>query len=70
LIGTTKVMLDFLSRDESRSAAAVNNVFVNTMTQKGVVSQLLPLQTIDKDELQSAGTTSTSRIHRNSRTAF
>ncbi len=30
----------------------VHNVFVNTMTQKGVVSQLLPLQTIDKDELQ------------------
>jgi F-type H+-transporting ATPase subunit gamma len=27
-------------------------VFVNTMTQKGVVSQLLPLQTIDKEELQ------------------
>ena len=30
----------------------VHNVFVNTMTQKAVVSQLLPLQTIDKDELQ------------------
>jgi F-type H+-transporting ATPase subunit gamma len=27
-------------------------VFVNTMSQKGVVSQLLPLETIDKSELQ------------------
>jgi F-type H+-transporting ATPase subunit gamma len=27
-------------------------VFVNTMSQKGIVSQLLPLQTIDKEELQ------------------
>jgi F-type H+-transporting ATPase subunit gamma len=30
----------------------VNNVFVNTMSQKGTVSQLLPLQTVDKGELQ------------------
>ncbi len=30
----------------------VHNVFVNTMTQKGTVLQLLPLQTVDKDELQ------------------
>ena len=30
----------------------VHNVFVNTMTQKGTVSQLLPLQTVDKDDLQ------------------
>ncbi len=29
-----------------------HNVFVNTMSQKGVVSQLLPLETIDKSELQ------------------
>jgi len=40
LIGTTKVMLD------------AHNVFVNTMTQKGIVSQLLPIQTVDKDDLQ------------------
>ena len=30
----------------------MHNVFVNTMTQKAVVSQLLPLETVDKDELQ------------------
>jgi F-type H+-transporting ATPase subunit gamma len=30
----------------------VHNVFVNTMTQKAIVSQLLPIQTIDKDDLQ------------------
>src|SRR5665213_475434 len=29
-----------------------HNVFVNTMSQKGIVSQLLPIQTVDKDELQ------------------
>ena len=52
LIGTTKVMLDFYRDTKVDQLLLVHNVFVNTMTQKGVVSQLLPLQTIDKDELQ------------------
>jgi F-type H+-transporting ATPase subunit gamma len=52
LIGTTKVMLDFYRETKVDQLLLVHNVFVNTMTQKGVVSQLLPLQTIDKDELQ------------------
>jgi F-type H+-transporting ATPase subunit gamma len=52
LIGATKVMLDFYSATKVDQLLLVHNVFVNTMTQKGVVSQLLPLQTIDKDELQ------------------
>ncbi len=52
LIGTTKVMLDFYREAKIDQLLLVHNVFVNTMTQKGVVSQLLPLQTIDKDELQ------------------
>jgi F-type H+-transporting ATPase subunit gamma len=52
LIGTTKVMLDFYRDARVDQLLLVHNVFVNTMTQKGVVSQLLPLQTIDKDELQ------------------
>src|ERR1700738_1505594 len=52
LIGTTKVMLDFYRDAKIDQLLLVHNVFVNTMTQKGVVSQLLPLQTIDKDELQ------------------
>ena len=52
LIGTTKVMLDFYRDTKVDQLLLAHNVFVNTMTQKGVVSQLLPLQTIDKDELQ------------------
>jgi F-type H+-transporting ATPase subunit gamma len=52
LIGTTKVMLDFYREAKIDQLLLVHNVFVNTMTQKGLVSQLLPLQTIDKDELQ------------------
>jgi F-type H+-transporting ATPase subunit gamma len=52
LIGTTKVMLDFYRDAKIDQLLLVHNVFVNTMTQKAVVSQLLPLETIDKDELQ------------------
>jgi F-type H+-transporting ATPase subunit gamma len=52
LIGTTKVMLDYYRDAKIDQLLLVHNVFVNTMTQKGVVSQLLPIQTIDKDELQ------------------
>jgi F-type H+-transporting ATPase subunit gamma len=52
LIGTTKVMLDFYRDAKIDQLLLVHNVFVNTMAQKGVVSQLLPIQTIDKDELQ------------------
>jgi F-type H+-transporting ATPase subunit gamma len=52
LIGTTKVMLDFYRETKVDQLLLVHNVFVNTMTQKGIVSQLLPLQTIDKEALQ------------------
>jgi F-type H+-transporting ATPase subunit gamma len=52
LIGTTKVMLDFYRDARIDQLLLVHNVFVNTMTQKAVVSQLLPLETVDKDELQ------------------
>jgi F-type H+-transporting ATPase subunit gamma len=52
LIGTTTVMLDFYRDAKIDQLLLVHNVFVNTMTQKGVVTQMLPLQTIDKDELQ------------------
>jgi F-type H+-transporting ATPase subunit gamma len=52
LIGTTKVMLDFYRETKVDQLLLAHNVFVNTMTQRAVVSQLLPLQTIDKDELQ------------------
>jgi len=52
LIGTTTVMLDFYRDTKVDQLLLVHNVFVNTMTQRGIVSQLLPLQTIDKHELQ------------------
>jgi F-type H+-transporting ATPase subunit gamma len=52
LIGTTKVMLDFYGDTKVDQLLLAHNVFVNTMTQKGIVSQLLPIQTVDKDELQ------------------
>jgi F-type H+-transporting ATPase subunit gamma len=52
LIGTTKVMLDFYRDGKVDQLLLVHNVFVNTMTQKGIVSQLLPIETIDKEELQ------------------
>ncbi|HTD73287.1 MAG TPA: F0F1 ATP synthase subunit gamma [Steroidobacteraceae bacterium] len=52
LIGTTKVMLDFYRETKVDQLLLAHNVFVNTMTQKGIVSQLLPIQTVDKDDLQ------------------
>jgi F-type H+-transporting ATPase subunit gamma len=52
LIGPAKVMLDFYRDTKIDQLLLVHNVFVNTMTQKAVVSQLLPLETVDKDQLQ------------------
>jgi F-type H+-transporting ATPase subunit gamma len=52
LIGTTQVMLDYYRDAKIDQLLLVHNVFINTMTQKGVVSQLLPLQTVDADDLQ------------------
>jgi F-type H+-transporting ATPase subunit gamma len=52
MIGATKVMLDFYRDAKIDQLLLAHNVFVNTMTQKGIVSQLLPLQTIDKEDLQ------------------
>jgi F-type H+-transporting ATPase subunit gamma len=52
LIGPIKVMLDLYREEKIDQLLLVHNVFVNTMTQKGTVSQLLPLQTVDKADLQ------------------
>jgi F-type H+-transporting ATPase subunit gamma len=52
LIGPIKVMLDLYRHNEIDKLVLVNNVFVNTMTQKGTVSQLLPVQATDKKDLQ------------------
>jgi F-type H+-transporting ATPase subunit gamma len=52
LVGTIKVMLDQYRAGEIDRLLLVNNVFVNTMSQKGTVSQLLPVEATDKGELQ------------------
>ena len=52
LIGPMKVMLDLYREAKIDQLMLVHNVFVNTMTQKGTVTQLLPLQTLDKGDLQ------------------
>ena len=48
LIGATKVMLDAYRDAKVDRVLLVHNVFVNTMTQKPVISQLLPLEPTDK----------------------
>ncbi|HVC01210.1 MAG TPA: F0F1 ATP synthase subunit gamma [Steroidobacteraceae bacterium] len=52
LIGAVKVMLDFYAATKLDELLLVHNVFVNTMTQKSTVSQLLPIRTVDEDQLQ------------------
>ena len=49
LIGPVKVMLDAFYAGEIDGLQVVYNEFVNTMTQKPVVKQLLPLPTSDTD---------------------
>jgi len=53
LIGTVKVMLDAYRACEVDRVFLVNNVFVNTMSQKPSVSQLLPVQSIEDASLQA-----------------
>ena len=45
-------MLDLYRSNEIDKLILVNNVFVNTMSQKGTVSQLLPVQPTDEKTLQ------------------
>jgi len=52
LIGTVKVMLDAYSEGKIDRLFLVNNEFVNTMTQKPEVNQLLPLQADDDSKLK------------------
>jgi F-type H+-transporting ATPase subunit gamma len=52
LIGSIKVMLDQYRAGEIDRLILVHNVFVNTMSQKGTVSQLLPVEATDADKLQ------------------
>jgi F-type H+-transporting ATPase subunit gamma len=50
LIGTVKVMLDLYTEGKVDRLFLVNNVFVNAMTQRPVVRQLLPVQPEAEDE--------------------
>jgi F-type H+-transporting ATPase subunit gamma len=49
LIGAVKVMLDAFYNGEIDALHIVSNEFVNTMTQKPTVKQLLPLPTAEED---------------------
>jgi F-type H+-transporting ATPase subunit gamma len=51
LIGTVKVMLDAYRNGEIDRLFLVNAQFVNTMTQKPTVEQLLPIEAVDTDTL-------------------
>ena len=52
LIGSIKVMLDKYRAGDIDRLILVNNVFINSMSQKGTVSQLLPVEPSDAGELQ------------------
>jgi F-type H+-transporting ATPase subunit gamma len=51
LIGTVKVMLDAYRNGEIDRLFLVNAQFVNTMTQKPTIEQLLPIEAVDVEEL-------------------
>lgn len=52
LIGTVKVMLDAFDQGEIDRIYLVHNQFVNTMTQKPVMAQLVPLPQDDSSALK------------------
>ena len=52
LLGAVKVMLDAYKDGSIDRLFIVNAQFVNTMTQKPVLTQLLPLETTDEGDLQ------------------
>ncbi len=52
LVGNVKVMLDAFDNGEIDRLYLASNEFVNTMTQKPGVSQLLPLQPTEEEALQ------------------
>jgi F-type H+-transporting ATPase subunit gamma len=51
LIGTVKVVLDAYKDGQIDRLFVVNNVFVNTMSQKPTVTQLLPTQPVEDEQL-------------------
>ncbi|MBM6550638.1 F0F1 ATP synthase subunit gamma [Marinomonas ostreistagni] len=52
LVGSVKVMLDAFDEGRIDRLMMVSNEFVNTMTQKPVVEQLLPLKAEENDQLK------------------
>ena len=52
LIGTVKIMLDKYMAEEIDELYLASNEFVNSMTQKPVIEELLPLQPSDEDGLK------------------
>ncbi len=52
LLGTVKAMLDLYEEGKIDRLYLVSNRFVNTMTQKPTMLQLLPAETVDADDLQ------------------
>ncbi|TNC81898.1 MAG: F0F1 ATP synthase subunit gamma [Oleiphilus sp.] len=52
LIGSVKVMLDAYDEGKIDRLFVVYNQFLNTMTQKPEIAQLLPLQAADEDDLK------------------
>ena len=50
LIGSVKVMLDAYDEGQIDRLYLANNVFVNTMTQRPVIDQLLPVSGDEQDE--------------------
>lgn len=52
LVGSVKVMLDAFDEGRIDRLYVVSNKFINTMTQKPTVEQLLPLQAEESTELQ------------------
>jgi F-type H+-transporting ATPase subunit gamma len=52
IVGTVKVMLDAYRAGQLDRLLLVNAQFVNTMTQKPAVQQLLPIEAIDTEGLQ------------------
>lgn len=52
LIGSVKVMLNAYDNGDIDRLYVVYNRFVNTMTQKPIIDQLLPLPKSDDDEIQ------------------
>ena len=52
LLGAVKAMLDLYQEGKIDRLYLVSNRFINTMTQKPTMLQLLPAETVDADDLQ------------------